>query len=197
MAGEVTGFKVTGDSTVRKIDYNSLANKPTIPTKTSQLTNDSGFVTNESDPTVPSWAKQQSKPTYTAQEVGALPDTTVVPSKTSDLDNDSGFITEESIDDISIKRNSDGELYAVLEGAASLTETDPTVPSWAKQPNKPTYTAQEVGALPSTTPIPTRTSDLTNDSGFITSIPVDNDTIMINEYGELYVALGIAEEETF
>lgn len=28
----------------------------------------------ESDPTVPSWAKQSSKPTYTAQEVGAQAD---------------------------------------------------------------------------------------------------------------------------
>lgn len=37
----------------------------------------------------------------------------------------------------------------------SFTETDPTVPSWAKQESKPTYTAQEVGALPSTTVIPT------------------------------------------
>ena len=27
-------------------------------------------------------------------------------------------------------------------------ETDPTVPEWAKQPNKPTYTAEEVGAQP-------------------------------------------------
>lgn len=26
-------------------------------------------------------------------------------------------------------------------------ETDPTVPTWAKQPNKPTYTADEVGAI--------------------------------------------------
>lgn len=30
-----------------------------------------------------------------------------------------------------------------------LKETDPTVPDWAKQPSKPTYTAGEVGALPS------------------------------------------------
>lgn len=30
-----------------------------------------------------------------------------------------------------------------------LKETDPTVPDWAKQPQKPTYTASEVGALPS------------------------------------------------
>lgn len=48
------------------------------PTKTSELTNDSGFLTSytETDPTVPSWAKQSTKPTYTASEVGALPDTT-------------------------------------------------------------------------------------------------------------------------
>lgn len=30
--------------------------------------------------------------------------------------------------------------------AHPLTETDPTVPDWAKQPEKPTYTASEVGA---------------------------------------------------
>ena len=30
----------------------------------------------------------------------------------------------------------------------SYTETDPTVPAWAKQPTKPTYTAAEVGAIP-------------------------------------------------
>ena len=33
----------------------------------------------------------------------------------------------------------------------SFTETDPTVPSWAKASNKPSYTASEVGALPDTT----------------------------------------------
>lgn len=33
----------------------------------------------------------------------------------------------------------------------ALAESDPTVPSWAKQSSKPTYTAQEVGALPANT----------------------------------------------
>ena len=94
----------------------------------------------ETDPTVPSWAKQPNKPTYTASEVGALPDSTQIPSKVSDLQNDSGFLT---------------------------AETDPTVPSWAKQQNKPSYTAQEVGALPDSTQIPSNTSDLINDSLFI------------------------------
>lgn len=32
----------------------------------------------------------------------------------------------------------------------SFTETDPTVPAWAKTANKPAYTASEVGAVPTT-----------------------------------------------
>lgn len=32
----------------------------------------------------------------------------------------------------------------------SYTEADPTVPAWAKASNKPTYTASEVGAVPTT-----------------------------------------------
>lgn len=41
----------------------------------SQIVNDVGFITGytETDPTVPSWAKQSTKPSYTANEVGALP----------------------------------------------------------------------------------------------------------------------------
>lgn len=42
---------------------------------------------------------------------------------------------------------------------------------WAKQPQKPDYTAEEVGALPANTKIPSKTSDLQNDSGFLTKIP--------------------------
>ena len=102
-------------------DYNSLVNKPTIPTKTSQLANDSGFIT---DAALTGYAKTTDIPTKTSQldndsyyitaseapvtsvnsktgavqlnasDVGALPDTTVIPTKTSQLDNDSGFITE-------------------------------------------------------------------------------------------------------
>ena len=42
-----------------------------------------------------------------------------------------------------------------------VEETDPTVPDWAKQPDKPTYTAQEVGALPAGTPIPAAVTEQT------------------------------------
>lgn len=47
-------------------------------------------------PDVPQWAMQATKPSYTAQEVGALPDSTKIPSKLSDLENDKSFITYEN-----------------------------------------------------------------------------------------------------
>ena len=39
----------------------------------------------------------------------------------------------------------------LAENPPTITETDPTVPAWAKQPEKPSYTASEVGADPSGT----------------------------------------------
>lgn len=44
--------------------------------------------------------------------------------------------------------------WKILDDVFIKQESDPTVPEWAKQPNKPQYTAQEVGALPSDTEIP-------------------------------------------
>ena len=74
---------------------------------------------------------------------------------------------------------------ANLGKTALQSETDPTVPEWAKQPSKPTYTAQEVGALPVDTPmfsgdyndlnnkptiptVPTNVSAFYNDAGYLT-----------------------------
>lgn len=45
----------------------------------------------ETDPTVPEWAKSATKPSYTASEVGALPEDTNIPDKVSELENDSGY----------------------------------------------------------------------------------------------------------
>lgn len=42
-------------------------------------------------------------------------------------------------------------------------------PTWLNRSTKPTYTATEVGALPATTIIPSKVSQLTNDSGYLTS----------------------------
>lgn len=188
----------TGAVVLTASDVGAMPDSTTIPTKTSDLTNDSGFITGytETDPTVSSWAKASSKPTYTAAEVGALPSSTVIPSKTSDLTNDSGFITGYTETDPTVPawaKAANKPTYTAAEVGAlpdttpiptvptnvsaftndagyltSYTETDPTVPSWAKASTKPSYTASEVGALPSSTVIPSSTSDLTNDSGFIT-----------------------------
>lgn len=59
----------------------------------------------------------------------------------------------------------------LLDHPIETEETDPTVPAWAKQPKKPTYTASEVGALPNTTvmpTVPTKVSAFTNDAGYLT-----------------------------
>lgn len=51
------------------------------------------------------------------------------------------------------KQNTISDLETIRMNASNAvkTETDPTVPQWAKTANKPTYTAQEVGALPADT----------------------------------------------
>lgn len=81
-----------------------------------------------------------------------------------------------------IVRQDDGTYSLVVYGGAGgggiQEETDPTVPGWAKQPQKPSYTAQEVGALPAGTKIPAKTSDLSNDSGFINKSVAD----LVNYY---------------
>ena len=70
--GTITSIKTTA-GTHTAINKTSGAVEFNVPTKTSHLTNDSGFITGytETDPTVPSWAKASTKPTYTYSEVGA------------------------------------------------------------------------------------------------------------------------------
>lgn len=124
---------------------------PVVPEKVSDLINDLGFLTSETDPTVPAWAKVPVKPSYNFSEINSTPTTL------------SGYgITDAKISNGTIMLGN-----STITPLTSYTETDPTVPSWAKQSSKPTYTALEVGALPNTTVIPAKTSDLTNDSYFV------------------------------
>lgn len=72
------------------------------------------------------------------------------------------YYTKKNINDLlANKQNAISDLEVIRAGAnlgvtalQPSNEADPTVPAWAKSPNKPTYTASEVGALPSTTHIP-------------------------------------------
>lgn len=99
LAGIAAGAEVNVQSDWNVTNTSSDAYIKNKPTKVSDFTNDAGYLTSytETDPTVPSWAKAQTKPTYTANEVGALPSDTTIPSKTSDLTNDSGFVTGSKI----------------------------------------------------------------------------------------------------
>lgn len=84
----------------------------------------------ETDPTVPAWAKAEEKPTYTAEEVGALPDTTEIPKNLSDLEEDTTHrtVTDEEKQRWSNKSDFDGN-YESLTGKPTI----PTVPT--KLPN--------------------------------------------------------------
>lgn len=90
----IEGVELVGDVS---LDDLGVAYAEDIPTDVSELNNDAGYISAETDPTVPAWAKAPNKPTYTASEVHALPDTTEIPTLISDLENDEGFITENDI----------------------------------------------------------------------------------------------------
>lgn len=73
-------------------------------------------------------------------DISRKADKTEIPTRVSQLENDSGYIN-------SLPDNLVTEYE--LENKGYLTEfieTDPTVPIWAKQPTKPTYTLDELGA---------------------------------------------------
>lgn len=123
--------------------YNDLTNKPTIPDSTSDLTNDSGFLTSsdisgkeDSSNKVTSWSATTSDVKYPSEKLTK----SSLDSKVDKV-NGKGLSTNDFTD--SYKNAIDG----LSDVASSGSYTDLT--------NKPT--------------IPDSTSDLTNDSGFITS----------------------------
>ena len=100
VAYSATNIELTLNHPVYHFADGAIREWVNTPKNISYFTNDAGYLTSytETDPTVPAWAKAPSKPTYTASEVGALPNTTVIPSNTSDLTNDSDFTTKTYVD---------------------------------------------------------------------------------------------------
>lgn len=140
---------------LNSIEEDIMAEKTTVVTQTEPVTPPTPVGT-ETDPVftaspaygisasnITNW-NNKSNFSGSYNDLTNKPTIPTVPTNVSAFNNDAGYL-------------------------ASYTETDPTVPAWAKASAKPTYTASEVGALPSTTQIPTKVSDLTNDSGFISS----------------------------
>ena len=147
---------------------NNKANKtdiPTVPTNISAFANDKGYITSvpseyvtetelagkgylttESDPTVPSYVKSITQANITSWNNKA--DANKIPTKVSELANDTGYIT-------------------------GYTETDPTVPTHVKNITQANITSWSGKA--ETSQIPTKVSQLTNDSNFrpVTASTVD------------------------
>ena len=171
---------ITYTAPVTSVNGNTGAVTISVPTKVSDLTNDSGFITSytETDPVfsasaaasitssdITAWNGKSTfsgsyndltdKPTLFSGDYNDLsnkPTIPTVPTNVSAFTNDAGYITD-------------------------YTETDPTVPSWAKASSKPSYTASEVGALPDTTVVPTESTvsgwGFTKNAGTITGITMN------------------------
>lgn len=138
-----------------KLDYSLIDNAPTIPTKLSELTNDQNFVNEDTLNT--ELAKKQNEITETNKlSYNLLSDTPTIPTKTSELTNDSAFVDETKlVTDLANKQDSlsEDQLKAVNSGITTekITEIDNKLST-----------------------IPTKTSDITNDSGFITTSDLTN-----------------------
>lgn len=226
---------VTGLATVATSgDYDDLTDKPTIPSATSDLTNDSGFITSADIPTVNNGRLTIQKngsqvAQFTANNSGNVTANLIIPTKTSELTNDSNFISTLPIATNSVLGGvkvgaglnvaTDGTISAQGTGNGDMLKSvydtndngivdnaekvnghtvDIDVPADAKftdtLPNNGTLTIQNNGTEVATftansssnvtadITTPTKTSDLTNDSGFITNsaIPtVGNATLTI------------------
>lgn len=92
----------------------------------------------EQDPTVPEWAKQPSKPVYSSEEVGA-PSKAAFEALAAEVGKKQPAGDYASKDDIPTVPTKLSAFENDVGYAANLA-------TWAKQPNKPTYTAAEVGA---------------------------------------------------
>lgn len=104
------------------------------------------------------WAKASTKPSYNFSEIGSKP-TTIDGYGITDAKIESGTITLGS---------------NTITPLTGFTETDPTVPSWAKQSTKPSYNYSEIGNTPSV----------------MTITKVTGNNIDLNTYKETGIYLG-------
>lgn len=87
-------------------DYEDLTNTPTIPTKTSDLTNDSGFIDNTVNDLTNYTKTSDLSTVATSGSYNDLSNKPSIPTKTSDITNDSGFITSSYHDNTKVDKDS-------------------------------------------------------------------------------------------
>ena len=181
----------TGSSKPTVVDYNALVGKPSIngttvqgnqtskdlklygdgnqpPYPVTSVNGQTGDVTIEAGG-VTSVNGKSGDVTLTAGDVGALPSTTKIPSVTSDLTNDSGYITAAGAPVQSV----DGQTGEVVTNAVKTTAQTLTDAQKAQaRTNIGAGTSSFSGVyddLIGKPTIPSKTSELDNDSGFITN----------------------------
>ena len=177
----------------------TYATKDELPTKTSELENDSGFINGDDVPTKTSQLVNDSDFATNAsvdEKIGGV--TSSIPTKTSQLNNDSNF-TDKDFVNSSIATNTanfKGTFNNESEFPTEATNNDylflntvdengntiykrykyiASTSTWAYEYtlNNSSFTSEQWatinnGPYASTTDIPTKTSQIENDSGFIT-----------------------------
>ena len=174
----------TGNVILNANDVGALSTSTIIPSKTSQLDNDSGFI---NDSALSEYAKTSEIPTQTSQltnDSGYITDaalngyakTNDIPTKVSQLNNDSGYVDSTGAKNAAPVQSVDGSTGAVVTNAVkTTTQTLTDVQKAQARVNIGAGTSSFSGSyndLSDKPTIPTKTSDLNNDSGFIDSSEV-------------------------
>ena len=143
---------------IPEYDLTPYATKSELPTKVSQLQNDSRFITLEEVPEtdLSEYAKKSELPT--------------VPKKVSELTNDAGYITAAEVP------KTDLSAYAKKTDIPDVSNFITSIPSeyvTESELNAKGYLTQhqDISHLAPKTSIPTKVSQLANDSNYLTSIP--------------------------
>lgn len=155
-------------SSVATFTANSSSNVTadiSVPTKGSDIQNDLGWITSSALPTVGNGTitiKRNSSAvgSFTTNQSGPTLIDISVPTKTSDIQNDSGYITS-------------ADLPSVGNGTITVQRNGSTVDS---------FTVNQSSNKTINLTVPTKTSDLTNDSSFITLSDVPECNLYVATY---------------
>ena len=161
----INGVTLSGNKTSTELGIYGSGNEPPYPV--TSVNGQVGDVTIETGGDVSSVNGKTGDVVLTASDIGALPDTTEIPSKTSQLQNDSGYITA---DDAPVQ-SVDGQTGEVVTNAVKTTAQTLTDAQKAQaRTNIGAGTSSFSGAYDDLTgkpTIPSKTSELDNDSGFV------------------------------
>lgn len=182
-------------------ELENKADKTEIPIKTSQLANDSGYLT-EHQSLEEYYTKTQTDTKL--NDYALKTDIPVVPTKVSAFENDKGYLTEhQSLEEYYTKTETDTKLDAKAEANALNTEIEERKADTAAinkviEDNEKAIAASlndlntKIGNKADKTEIPTKTSQLTNDSDFATNAEIE-----VNYYDKEEVDAKIAGGGTF